>query len=108
MDEHRLSLAGRQRIATGHVNGDDLVRAKNDFRMLAALAVPARDFLDQRDMIGAEIGEDIVDAEVDQTFEEIMRGTVAAHRSSPCVSCRPWARSFWKTVRVVGPRQRGE
>jgi hypothetical protein len=58
------------------VNGDDLVRAEDDFRMLAAFAVPARDLLDQRDMIGAEIGKDIVDAEVDETFEEIMRGAV--------------------------------
>jgi hypothetical protein len=30
-------------------------------------------------MIGAEIGEDIVNAEVDETFEEVMRGTVTAH-----------------------------
>src|SRR5438128_9867551 len=31
-------------------------------------------------MVGAEIGEDIFDAEIDQAFEEIMRGRVAAHR----------------------------
>lgn len=85
MHEHRLSLAGRQRVAAGHVHGDDLVRAEDDFRMLAAVAVPARDLLDQRDMIGAQIGEDIFDAEVDQSFEEIMRGGVTAHaRESLC------------------------
>ncbi len=65
MHEHRLSLAGRQCVAAGHVNGDDLMRAEDDFRMLAAFAVPARDLLDQRDMVGAEIGEDIFNAEVD-------------------------------------------
>ena len=79
MHENRLSLAGRKGVAARHVNGHDLVRAEDDFRMLAAFAVPARDLLDQRDMIGAEIGEDIVDAEVDKTFEEIMRGAVSAH-----------------------------
>jgi hypothetical protein len=30
-------------------------------------------------MVGAEIGEDVFDPEIDQTFEEIMRGAVAAH-----------------------------
>ena len=91
MHEHRLSPAGRQRISAGHVNGDDLVRAEDNFRMLAAFAVPARDLLDQRDMIGAEIGEDIVNAEVDETFEEIMRGTVAAHSLFLVFPCRPSA-----------------
>src|SRR4029079_17399275 len=86
MHEHRLSPAGRQRISAGHVNGHDLVRAKDHFRMLAAFAVPARDLLDQRDMIGAEIREDILDAEVNETFKEIMRGTVSAHSLFPCVS----------------------
>jgi hypothetical protein len=91
MHEHCLSLAGRQGIAAGHVNGDDLVRAEDHFRMLAAFAVPARDLLDQRDMIGAEIGKDIVNAEVDEPFEEIMRGTVAAHSLFLVFPCRPSA-----------------
>src|SRR5215475_10614925 len=47
--------------------------------MLAAFLVPARHFLDQGNMIGAKIGEDVVDAEIDQAFQEIMRGAVAAH-----------------------------
>src|SRR5579863_3940982 len=33
-------------------------------------------------MIGAEIGEDIFDAEVDQRFKEMMRGRMAAHGSA--------------------------
>jgi hypothetical protein len=52
------------------VHGDDLMRAEDNFRMLAAFAVPARDLLDQRDMVGAEIGEDIFNAEIDQTLEK--------------------------------------
>src|SRR5262245_49944075 len=51
--------------------------------MLAALLVPARHFLDQRDMVGAEIGEDVFDAEIDQPFEEVMRGRVAGHAYWP-------------------------
>ena len=47
--------------------------------MLAALLVPARHLLDQRHMVGAEIGEDVIDAEIDQAFEEIMRGGMAGH-----------------------------
>jgi hypothetical protein len=98
MHEHRLSLAGRQRIAAGHVNGDDLMRAEDHFGMLAAFAVPACDLLDQRDVVGAEIGEDIVDADVDETFEEIMRGTVTAHSLFLVFPCRPSARSCSTTA----------
>src|SRR6202171_4348077 len=79
MHENRLASSGRQRVAAGHVHGDDLVRAQDDFRMFAAFAVPARQLLDQRHVIGAEIGEDVVDAEIRQTFEEMVRGRVPAH-----------------------------
>ena len=34
-------------------------------------------------MVGAEIGEDIVDAEIDQTLQEMMRGGMAAHAALP-------------------------
>ena len=47
MDEHRLAAPGRQRIAAGHVHGDDLVRAQDHFGMFSTLLVPARHFLDQ-------------------------------------------------------------
>src|SRR6201991_2498262 len=47
--------------------------------MLAALLVPARHLLDERDVVGAEIGEDVFDAEIDQAFEKVMRGGIAGH-----------------------------
>src|SRR5579863_10246280 len=47
--------------------------------MLAPVAVPLRHRLDQRDMVGAEIGEDVVDAEVDETLQEMRRRGMAAH-----------------------------
>src|SRR5436305_12586974 len=82
MDEHRLAAPGRQCVAAGHVHGDDFVRAQDHLRVLAAFAVPARHLLDQRYVVGAEIGEDVVDAEIDQAFEEVMRGGAAAHAVS--------------------------
>src|SRR4051794_21228567 len=82
MDEHRLSAPGRQRVAAGHVHRDDLVRAQDHLGMLAAFLIPACHFLDQGNVVGAEIGEDVVDAEIDQAFEEVMRSGVAAHAVS--------------------------
>ena len=88
MHQHRLGASGRQRIAAGHVHRDHLMRAQDHFGMFAAFLVPARHLLDQRDMVGAEIGEDVFDAEIDQAFEEIMRGAVAAHAYIPSASRR--------------------
>src|SRR3954468_4471544 len=82
MDEHRLAAPRGQRVAAGHMHRHDFVRAQDHLRMLAAFAIPARDFLDQRHMIGAEIGENVIDTEVDQAFEKVMRGGVAAHAVS--------------------------
>jgi hypothetical protein len=79
MHQHGLRFAGGERVAARHMHGDDLVRTQDDVRVLAAVLVPARHLLDQGDMVGAEIGEDAVDAEIDQAFEEIMRGAVAGH-----------------------------
>ena len=50
------------------------MRAQDHARMHAAFAVPLRKRLDQRDVVGAEIGEDVVDADVDQAFEKIVGG----------------------------------
>src|SRR5260370_33173366 len=65
------------------MHGDDLVRAQDHFGMLAAFFVPAGHLLDQGYVIGAQIGEDVVHAEIDQTFKEMMRGRVAAHALLP-------------------------
>src|SRR5665213_3705045 len=83
MHQNGLHPSGRKRIAAGHVDGDHFVRAQDDLGMFPALLVPARQFLDEGDMVGAEIGEDVVDPEIDQAFEEIMRGRVAAHAWLP-------------------------
>src|SRR6185437_488323 len=79
MYQHGLAPAGGKRIAAGHVHRDDLVRAQDHFGMLAAFLVPARDLLDDRDMVGAEIGENVVDPEIDKTLEEVVRSGVTGH-----------------------------
>jgi hypothetical protein len=47
MNEHRLALSGRKRIAARHVHRNDFMRAQNDLRVWTARLVPAREFLDQ-------------------------------------------------------------
>src|SRR5580692_4383782 len=79
MHEHGLRPPGRERIAGRHVHGHHFMRAQDDFRMFSSLAIPLRHRFDQRDMVGAEIGEDILDAEIDQPLQEMMGGGVAAH-----------------------------
>jgi hypothetical protein len=74
MHQNRLTASRRQGVAASHMDGDDLVRAQDHFGMLAAFPVPARQLLDQGDVIGAQIGKDVVHPEVDQAFEEMMRG----------------------------------
>src|SRR5579872_2936359 len=83
MHEHGLRLTRRKRIAGRHVHGHYLMRAQDHFGMLAPIAVPLGERLDQRHVIGAEIGENIIDAEIDQRFEEVMRGGMAAHAALP-------------------------
>src|SRR4051812_13695026 len=82
MDEYGLRAPCGQCGAAGHVHRDDLVRTQDHFGMLAPLFVPARQFLDQRDVVGTEIREDVLDAEIDQSFQKVMRRGVAAHARS--------------------------
>jgi hypothetical protein len=79
MDQHGLAAAGRDRIAGRHVDRDHLVGTQDDLGVPPPLAVPARDLLDERHMVGAEIGEDVLDAEVDEGLEEVVRGAVGGH-----------------------------
>ncbi len=74
MHQNRLAASRRQGIAAGHVHRDDLMRAQDHFGMFQAFAVPARHLLDQGDVVSAQIGKDVLDAEIDQALEEMMRG----------------------------------
>src|SRR5579871_4624026 len=79
MHEHGLRSPSGERVPGGHVHRHHFVRAQDHLGVFAAVAIPFRQRLDQRDMIGAEIGEDIFDAEIDQPLQEVMRGRMTAH-----------------------------
>ncbi|HEY1982359.1 MAG TPA: hypothetical protein VGH13_19975, partial [Xanthobacteraceae bacterium] len=53
-------------------------------------------------MVGAEIGEDVVDAEIDQTLQEIMRGGMFSHASVPVLTFASCARLSHENVRTKG------
>ncbi len=79
MHHHALAAAGGDGIARRHVHGGVFVRAKDGSRHRAAGTPESSHRLDQRGMVGAEVAEQIVEAELVQSFEEIMR------RRVPCL-----------------------
>ena len=64
MHQHALAAAGNERIAAGHVGGGVLVRAADDFRQRLAALPPVCHLFDDRRVIGAEIAEQILDADL--------------------------------------------
>ena len=83
MDDDALAAPRGDGIACRHVHSGDLVRTKDSARRLAAVALEAGHCLDERRVIGAEVAEEVVDSDLVQAFEEIMRrrmaGFVAVH-----------------------------
>ena len=77
MDHHALAAPGGDGVARRHVHRRVLVRAKNGRRHLAAAAPEARHRLDQRRVVGAEVAEQVVEADLVQPLEEIMRRRMA-------------------------------
>ena len=74
MHEDALAAAGDQRITSGHVGGGVLVRATHDFRHRLAARAAMRHLLDDRCVVGAEITEEIIDADLFQAFEQVISG----------------------------------
>ena len=72
MHQHALAAAGDQRIAAGHVRGGILVRAAHDVRHRLAAFAAMRHLLDDRRMIGAEVTEQIVDADLLEALEQVI------------------------------------
>jgi hypothetical protein len=68
---------------------------------IKAFAVPALDLLDQRDMIGAEIGEDVINTRIGETLEENNVRRSDGSSPFPCVSSRPLAGSFDDGASVI-------
>src|SRR5262249_24320419 len=86
MHHHALATAGGEEVAGRHVRRRDLVRTDHGRWRLAAVALEGRPRLDDGRMVGAEVAEDVVAADLAQAFEKIvgrrMAGfvDVAVHR----------------------------
>ena len=84
MHKHALAAAGDQSIAAGHVRGGVFVRAAHDVRHRLAAFTPMRHLLDDRRVIGAEITEQIVDADLFEALEQVIgAGEIANVGISP-------------------------
>jgi hypothetical protein len=72
--QHTLALSRHVGIAGRHMRRGVLVRAADDGRNGLAAFAPVRHLLDDRRVVGAEIAEQIVDADLGQPFEKEIRG----------------------------------
>ena len=77
MHQHALAAAGHQRVAAGHVRRGVLVRAHDDGRDLLAAPLAAGKRLDDRGVVGAHVREQVVDPDLVQAFDQIVRGRMA-------------------------------
>jgi hypothetical protein len=78
--QHALAAAGHRRIAGGHVDGDVLVRAQHHVGLRPPFARELRHGLDQRHVVRAEIGEQVLDARFGEAVEEMVGRTAALGR----------------------------
>src|SRR6185369_6311151 len=77
MHHHALAAAGGEEVARRHVRRRDLVRADHGLGRLASIALEGGHRLDDRRVVGAEVAEDVVAADLAQAFEEIVGGRAA-------------------------------
>jgi hypothetical protein len=54
--------------------------AQNEPGVRASLCIPARKFFDQADMVGAQVGKHMLDAQVGQALQEMVGTTGAMGR----------------------------
>ncbi len=77
MDQHALAASGDQRIARRHMRGRVLVRAAHHAGHRLAAFPAMRHLVDDRRVIGAEIAEQIIDADLVEAFEQVIgRGEI--------------------------------
>ena len=103
MDHHALAAARRDGVARRHVHRGVLVRAEDGRGRRPVGALEGGHGLDQRRVIGAEVAEQIVEADLVQAFEEIVRrrvaGLVAAvHAGHSSLMLAAAATSFQRAV----------
>ena len=76
MHQHGLAAAGHRRVAHRHMRRGVLVRAEHHVRHLLAALLPLRHRLDRRRVVGAEVAEQVLDAELVQPLDEVIGGGV--------------------------------
>src|SRR4029450_3400758 len=138
MHHHALAAAGGEEVARRHVRRRYLVRADHGLGRLATVALEGGHRLDDRRVVGAEVAEDVVAADLGQAFEEILRrraaGLVdAVHRVliqlivrmskrliRPSSSRKTWptffsaktlpegSRTIWRIATVISPSEATE
>ena len=75
MDQHALTATRHQGIARGHMRRGIFVRTPHHTRHRLAAFAAMRDLIDDRGVIGSEIAEQVIDADLGQALEqEIGRG----------------------------------
>ena len=72
VNDHALTAPGDQSVASRHVRSGVLVRTADDLRHRLAKLAMARHLLDDRRVIGAEITEQIIYADLGEAFEQVM------------------------------------
>jgi hypothetical protein len=77
MHQHALAAACHQGVAARHVRRGVLMRADHDGRDFLAAPLATGKCLDDRRMVGAHVGEQVVDADLVQSFDEIVCSRVA-------------------------------
>ena len=83
MHQHALAAPGDQRIAAGHMRGGVLVRTAHHVRQHLAALSPMRHLFDDRRVIGAEITEQVVDADLFEALEQVIRAGEIADVAVP-------------------------
>ena len=74
--QHGLAASGHRRVTHRHMRRCVLVRAEHHVRHLLAALVPVCQRLDRRRMVGAEVAEQVLDAEFVQALDEVIGGGV--------------------------------
>ncbi len=74
MDQHALAAAGDQRIARRHMGGCVLMRATHHVGHGVAAFTAVRHLVDDWRVVGSEIAEQVIDADLFQAFEQVIGG----------------------------------
>ena len=104
-----LASAGGRRIACRHVDRNILMWAQHHGGVRPTLLIPTRQLFNDRHVVGAQVGEDIVDAQLGQSFKEIMRAAVVGGLAGGGCLAHGYLSQvvFWQARNLNEARQNG-